>query len=116
VLVREAAAGARKPRVARFPAARLDPCQNAAAKVSVCCFRYVLPGRDGTPLMNQITRRNRLLPWYIGIAVVLVAVIYVGYQMFFVGCPAPTIVELGVLVVIPVVYLVLMYLTLTSQD
>jgi len=66
--------------------------------------------------MNQIVRRNRLLPWYIGIAIVLVAVIYVGYRMFAGNCPAPTIAEIGVLVVIPVVYLVLMYLTLTSQE
>lgn len=66
--------------------------------------------------MNQIVRRNRLLPWYVGIVVILAAVFYVGYQMFFVGCPAPTIVELGVLVLIPVVYLGLMYLTFVSQE
>ncbi|HUZ74171.1 MAG TPA: hypothetical protein VMU87_14410 [Stellaceae bacterium] len=66
--------------------------------------------------MNQITRRNRLLPWYIGIAVILAAVAYVGYQMFVTACPASTVVELIVLLVIPVVYLTLMYLTLVSQD
>jgi len=66
--------------------------------------------------MNQAVRRNRLMPWYIGIAIILAAVTYVGYQMFYVGCPAPLAVELGVLVVIPVVYLTLMYLTFTSQD
>ncbi|MFY9735432.1 MAG: hypothetical protein WAL02_09915 [Rhodoplanes sp.] len=66
--------------------------------------------------MNQGVRRNRLMPWFIGIAVILAAVFYVGYQMFFVGCPAPTFVELGVLIVIPVVYLALMYLTLISQE
>jgi hypothetical protein len=31
-------------------------------------------------------------------------------------CPAPTILELGVLLVIPAVYLGLMYLTFISQD
>jgi hypothetical protein len=67
-------------------------------------------------LMNQLVRRNRLLPWYVGIAVILAAVTYVGYQMFVVGCPAPTFVELGVLVIIPVVYLGLMYLTFVSQE
>jgi hypothetical protein len=66
--------------------------------------------------MNGTVRRNRLLPWYIGIAVVLAAVIYVGYQMFGLGCPAPTIVELIVLIIIPVVYLGLMYLTFVSQE
>jgi hypothetical protein len=58
---------------------------------------------------------HRLLPWYIGIVLVLAAVIYVGYQMWAGSCPAPTIIEIGVLTVIPVVYLVLMYLTLISQ-
>ncbi len=66
--------------------------------------------------MAQPARRNRLLPWYIGIAIVFAAVAYVGYQMFAAACPAPTIIELGVLIVIPAVYLALMYLTLMSQD
>ncbi len=66
--------------------------------------------------MAQAARRNRLLPWYIGIAVVVVAVIWVGYKMFAGGCAAPTAVELIVLIVIPVVYLALMYLTFASQE
>lgn len=66
--------------------------------------------------MNQIVRRNRLLPWYIGIAIIIAAEIIVGYQMFYVGCPAPVLLELAMLVVIPVVYLVLMYLTFVSQE
>ncbi len=61
-------------------------------------------------------RRNRLTPWYIGMAIVLAAVMFVGWRMWAGNCPAPTFVEIGVLVVIPVVYLVLMYLTLVSQD
>ncbi len=66
--------------------------------------------------MNQAMRRNRLLPWYIGIAIVILGEIYVGYQMFVVGCPAPVMLELAVLIIIPLVYLTLMYLTFTSQD
>lgn len=66
--------------------------------------------------MNQIVRRNRLMPWYIGIVVILAAIMYVGYQMFYVGCPAPIGTELGVLIIIPVVYLALMYLTFVSQE
>ena len=66
--------------------------------------------------MNQIVRRNRLLPWYIGIAIIIAAEIVVGYQMFYVGCPAPVLLELALLVVIPAVYLVLMYLTFISQE
>ncbi len=62
------------------------------------------------------TTRNRLTPWYIGLAVVLAAVIFIGYRMMATDCPAPGFVEFGVLVILPVIYLVLMYLTLSSQD
>ena len=66
--------------------------------------------------MAQLTpKRNRVTPWYIGIAIVLAAVIFVGYQMWAGSCPAPTILEIGVLTVIPAVYLALMYLTFVSQ-
>jgi hypothetical protein len=66
--------------------------------------------------MAQVAPRNhRLLPWYVGIVIVLAAVIFTGYQMWATSCPAPTFIELGVLTVIPIVYLVLMYLTLVSQ-
>jgi len=61
-------------------------------------------------------RRNRLTPWYVGLTVVLAAVVFVGYRMISTDCPAPTFVEFGVLIIIPLVYLVLMYLTLTSQQ
>jgi hypothetical protein len=65
--------------------------------------------------MAQAAGNGRLVPWYIGIVLVLAAVTFVGYQMWATSCPAPTIIEIGVLTVIPVVYLVLMYLTLISQ-
>lgn len=45
----------------------------------------------------------------------LAAVIYLGYQWTATECPAPTFIEFGVLVILPVVYLVVMYLTLSSQ-
>ncbi len=66
--------------------------------------------------MNQVVRRSRLLPWYIGIAIVVFGEIYIGYEKFVVGCPAPVMLELAVLIVIPIVYLTLMYLTFVSQD
>jgi hypothetical protein len=67
--------------------------------------------------MDKFSRTNkRLRPWYTGLFIVLAAVIFVGYRMWATTCPAPTIIELGVLVVIPAVYLTLMYLTLVSQD
>lgn len=66
--------------------------------------------------MNQAVHRNRLLPWYIGIAIILLGELYIAYQIFAVGCPAPILLELAILIVIPVVYLTLMYLTFVSQD
>ncbi len=60
-------------------------------------------------------KRNRLTPWYIGLAIVLAAVIYIAYQWTASECPAPGFIEFGVLVILPVVYLALMYLTLSSQ-
>jgi hypothetical protein len=70
---------------------------------------------DSTEMAQLASKRNRLAPWYIGIAIVLAAVIFVGYQMWSGSCPAPTIIEIGVLTIIPVVYLILMYLTFVSQ-
>ena len=67
--------------------------------------------------MNGTARRNRLTPWYIGLVIILAAVIYTGYEMFVVpGCAVPPVIGLVVLILIPAVYLVLMYLTLKSPD
>jgi hypothetical protein len=66
--------------------------------------------------MANAVRRNRLLPWYIGIAIIIPAVLYVGYLLYQSGCAVPGPAVLLVLVVIPVVYLVLMYLTFASQE
>ena len=60
--------------------------------------------------------RNRLTPWYIGVVIIFAAVLFVGYRMWSGNCPAPTVIELGVLAVVPIVYLVLMYLTFISQE
>jgi len=60
--------------------------------------------------------RNRLMPWYIGLIVILAGVIFVGYRMWASSCGVSLGLELIVLAVMPVVYLVLMYLTLTSQE
>jgi hypothetical protein len=66
--------------------------------------------------MQQERKRKVLLPWFIGIVIVAVADLWVVYRMFATSCPAPGIVEVIVVVVIPAVYLALMYLTLKSQD
>jgi hypothetical protein len=86
-----------------------------------CCqvacngFALALSPKGGD--MEQAKRtRTRLAPWYIGMVIVFAAVLFVGYRMWSGNCPAPTIVELGVLAVVPIVYLVLMYLTFISQE
>jgi hypothetical protein len=65
--------------------------------------------------MSPNPQRNRLLSWYIGIVVVLGAVAFVAYRAIVTDCPAPLAI-IGVLLVIPIVYLTLMYLTFVSQD
>ncbi len=62
------------------------------------------------------TRRNPLLPWYIGIVIIFVAVVIVGIWMVESKCEAPGYLQFAVLVVIPAVYLSLAYLTFKSQD
>ena len=66
-------------------------------------------------MTGSASQNHRLVPGYIGLVLVLAAVIFVGYRMWAGNCPAPTIIEIGVLTVIPIVYLVLMYLTFISQ-
>lgn len=64
--------------------------------------------------MSNGINRSRLLPWYIGAAIIFGSVIFLAEEML--ATPAPTALELGVLIIIPLVYLTLMYLTLKSQD
>jgi hypothetical protein len=64
-------------------------------------------------------QNSRLYPWYIGTAVIVAFELIIGY-LFFTGSPAcaSPIPQLFVLllVVLPVVYLTLMYLALKSQS
>lgn len=66
--------------------------------------------------MSGTMKRNRLMPWTIGLVIIVLAVLYAGWTLLSSDCavPAPTVVL--ALVVMPTVYLVLMYLTLTSQE
>ncbi len=66
--------------------------------------------------MAQAHPRNVLKPWIIGIVMIAVIEAIVVYWMFAASCPAPGAVEAIVLIVIPVIYLGLMYLALKSQD
>jgi hypothetical protein len=63
--------------------------------------------------------RNALLPWWIGLAIIIPAVVYIGYQFASLAsqCGPVTagLLAFAVLGVIPAVYLTLMYLTLKDQ-
>ncbi len=56
------------------------------------------------------------MPWYLGVAVVLLSVIYTGYKMVTGNCQEYIVLEIVILTVIPIVYLTLMYLTFISQE
>lgn len=67
-------------------------------------------------MAGPVRRRNSLLPWWIGFAIILAAVVYVAYQFICDECSVPTIVPILVVGVIPVIYLGLMYLTFKSEE
>ena len=62
-------------------------------------------------------RRNPLTPWWIGLAIIVAAVAYVGYQFTSLDCGPGRAASLALIVlgIIPAVYLVLMYVTLKGQ-
>lgn len=66
--------------------------------------------------MQLSDKRNRLMPWLIGAGIIIAADLWVIQRMFATSCPAPGFVEAIVVIIMPVVYLVLMYMTLRSQD
>jgi hypothetical protein len=65
-----------------------------------------------------MARGSPLLPWWIGLGIILAAVAYTGYQFTTIGCGPGRAGALAFIVlgVMPAVYLVLMYLTLKSQS
>ena len=65
--------------------------------------------------MQHATKRNPLLPWLIGLVIVAAADIWVVFRMYATDCPAPGFVEAIVVLVLPAVYLALMYLTLKTE-
>jgi hypothetical protein len=69
-------------------------------------------------MTNRSTRhRSPLLPWWIGLAVIAAAVVYLSYEFAGLECGpvGAGLLAFGVLGVIPAVYLILMYLTFKSQ-
>jgi hypothetical protein len=69
--------------------------------------------REGTD-MAASTRRNRLLPWFIGVAIIAVMDFVTGYLFFATGCRVPGAAQVMVLIAMPVVYLTLMYLVVSD--
>lgn len=65
--------------------------------------------------MLASAQRNPLLPWFIGVVIIILADIYVGYTFYSTNCQAPGLAQFLVLAAVPGVYLVLMYLTFRSQ-
>lgn len=62
-----------------------------------------------------MAKRTPLLPWYIGVAIILVADLWEASRLFSAACQAPDLVAPGVVIVIPAVYLAPMYLNFRSQ-
>ena len=65
--------------------------------------------------MALTDRRNPLFPWYIGLLIVAIVDLFIGYRFYSTQCEATGLAEFLVLVAVPGVYLVLMYLTFKSQ-
>ena len=65
--------------------------------------------------MAETRKRNPLLPWIIGLVIVVAVNVYIAYLFFLNLCTAPALAQFVILIVSPAVYLVLMYLTLKSS-
>jgi hypothetical protein len=58
---------------------------------------------------------NPLLAWVIGLIIIAAVDSYIGYLFYATGCQAPGFAQVMVLVILPAVYLALMFLTLRKQ-
>lgn len=65
---------------------------------------------------NGTKPRNRMTPWWIGLAIILVAIAVAAYPFWCLDCgPMNGVLAFFVLGIIPAVYLTLMYLTFKSE-
>ena len=65
--------------------------------------------------MANSGQRNPIVAWVIGVIIVVIVDIYIGYLFYATKCEAPGLAQVMVLVILPCVYLALMYLTLKRQ-
>jgi hypothetical protein len=67
-------------------------------------------------------RHSRLYPWYVGIAIIAGFELALGYLFLGPSCPCaaaspvPQVLFTLLLIVLPVIYLTLMFLALRSQE
>ncbi|WP_127601051.1 hypothetical protein [Nitratireductor alexandrii] len=66
-------------------------------------------------MANTKQRRNPLLPWWIGLALIVAVIVYVAYRFACLDCAPAGFLEFMILGIVPAVYLLLMYLTFKSQ-
>jgi Ca2+/Na+ antiporter len=67
-------------------------------------------------MADAARKRNPLTPWYIGIVFLLITDAIFFYVVMTQKCEIPNPIVLGIMVVLPALYLVLMYLAFRSQD
>ena len=59
--------------------------------------------------------RHPMLAWWIGLVIVLAAIVFAAYRFACMECAPPGFIEFMVLGIVPAVYLGLMYITFKSQ-
>lgn len=67
-------------------------------------------------MANQSRRRHPLLPWWIGLIIILAAIGYAAFRFSCDDCGAAALPEFLVLAAVPLVYLTLMYLLFRGQS
>ena len=65
--------------------------------------------------MANSKSRNPMMPWWIGLVVILAVVAYVAYRFSCLDCAPAGFLQFIVLAILPAVYLVLMYMTFKSE-
>jgi hypothetical protein len=68
-------------------------------------------------MTDQKQPRNPMLPWWIGLVIILIAIAIAAYPFWYLDCgPMSGVLAFFVLGIIPLVYLTLMYITLKGQS